>query len=169
MDNYDSFTYNLLHQLVTVTGFDVHVISYSDFSSDSLNGYDHLFISPGPGKPEEYPKFNILPQLNIKVTGICLGMQIINTVFGGRVEKLEKCIHGKTSIIRWQGKPYEVARYHSLYCSETADGFNVEAVTDDGAPMIISSSCKRFKGFQFHPESFMSKNGGDFIRYASSI
>jgi anthranilate synthase/aminodeoxychorismate synthase-like glutamine amidotransferase len=166
IDNYDSFTHNLAHLIHSVSKTAPIVMPYEDLSEEKLKGFEHLFISPGPDSPSAYPEYSFIRNIDIPVTGICLGMQIINELYGGLTKHAPKPLHGKTDTISWRGKQFEVARYHSLCCAIVAGCFVTESISSDGCPMIISHRAKPFTGFQFHPESFMTENGKEFIEYA---
>jgi len=165
IDNFDSFTYNLEHLLVRC-GSDVFVINYSEIRGTDLAHYDAVVISPGPGKPDEYKDYEILKNYDKPVLGICLGMQVINELEGGKTEKLGGGVHGKTERLSWNGKYFDAARYHSLYCSEVSDCYNIEILNENSIPMMIRHKSKRWTGMQFHPESFMTESGAEFIKYA---
>ena len=166
IDNFDSFTFNLVHLLSETLECQTEVISYSDFIIDCLNGFDAMVISPGPGKPREYQKYGILKEYDLPILGICLGMQVLNELYGGRTDILDYCIHGQTDEIQMSGQQFSVARYHSLYIQKVADDFDIIAQNKQGIPMAIKHKRKPLIGYQFHPESFMTKEGQFFINYA---
>jgi para-aminobenzoate synthetase component 2 len=166
LDNYDSFTLNLKHLLQVVTGQAVEVVACADASSDLILQCPFLVISPGPGHPDDYPLYGVLRERTGPVLGVCLGMQILNTVMGGRVEPLAGCCHGKTDTVRFQDRDRVVARYHSLWCSEVADELDVLAVNRQGVPMILRHRSSPFLGYQFHPESFLTEEPEFWIRHA---
>ncbi len=166
IDNYDSFTRNLEHLLADRLRVAPCVVRYDEISRLDLNDHDLIVISPGPGRPSEYPEYRRLLSCETPVIGVCLGMQILNELYGGTTDRLETCVHGKTDHIRFDGRRFEVARYHSLYVSQIADCFDVMARNDDGIPMAIRHKSKPQIGYQFHPESFMTVEGGYFIDYA---
>ncbi|MBT8762804.1 aminodeoxychorismate/anthranilate synthase component II [Desulfohalobiaceae bacterium Ax17] len=166
IDNNDSFTCNLEHLLATTTKGKVKVIPYNELTLELPKGYDFTVISPGPGKPSEYPQYSYLFAQNIPILGICLGMQIINKFFGGKTAPLQGCIHGKTDAIRFMGRNYQVARYHSLYLSQVADCLEVIAINASGVPMAVRHKSRKILGYQFHPESFLTQDGENFINYA---
>ena len=166
IDNNDSFTCNLEHLLAITTKGKVKTIPYDELISEQPKGYDFTVISPGPGKPSEYPEYSYLFAQNVPVLGICLGMQIINEFFGGKIAPLPGCVHGKTDIIKFLGRNYTVARYHSLYLSQVADCLEVIATNMNGLPMAIRHKSRKILGYQFHPESFLTQDGEDFINHA---
>ena len=93
-------------------------------------------------------------------------MQILNELHGGQTGRANACVHGKTDSIEFDGRHFTVARYHSLYASRVADCFEVLASSADGIPMAIRHRSLPLIGYQFHPESFMTPEGGYFFRYA---
>ena len=168
-DNDDSFTRNLEHLLVKATDAEVTVVPYGEFGPESLRDADVLVISPGPGHPEDYPKYSFLfdpGTADVPVLGVCLGMQIMNEALGGRTERLEGCVHGKSEEIEFYGKRIRVARYHSLHVAEVAPGCEVVARNDGGVPMCLRHPRRPFWGYQFHPESFLTERGESFIHHA---
>lgn len=165
-DNYDSFTYNLAHLIHSVAGVEPEIIPCDKLTAGFASGFKHLFISPGPASPADYPMYSFIRETETPVTGICLGMQILNELHGGTTERAAAPVHGMTDVITWRRNKFEVARYHSLRCGTVADCFVTESVSNDGCPMIISHRAKPFTGFQFHPESFMTQQGREFIAYA---
>jgi para-aminobenzoate synthetase component 2 len=174
IDNRDSFTRNLEHLLVAaIPGARVDVRSYDGLSALlGLNGRasdapDLVVISPGPGSPEDYPTYAALwAAPRPPVLGICLGMQLINHWRGGRTEPLPDCVHGRTEAIDWRGERRAVARYHSLHVTEVGQGLEVLAVNDAGVIMALGSKKLAALGYQFHPESFLTPHGGEFIAHA---
>lgn len=167
IDNNDSFTRNLEHLLIAaVPESAVTVIGYDAMRNVDLARYDLLVISPGPGEPAEYPGYERVMRSGRPVLGICLGMQIINDFFGGKTARLPGCVHGKTDTIVIGGSEREVARYHSLYVAEVGGGLEVLATNGDGVTMCIGNRGARIFGYQFHPESFLTPDGGWFIEHA---
>jgi len=169
IDNNDSFTRNLEHLLVSaIAGASVVVEPYASLPTLNHAAPDLLVISPGPGKPEDYPGYGRVFESGKPVLGVCLGMQIMNEHFGGSTGRLEGCVHGKTDFIVWQGSKQCVARYHSLYATSVGKDLDLLATNDAGVPMVIGNAEKRVLGYQFHPESFMTENGEAFIADACS-
>ncbi|SDK86912.1 para-aminobenzoate synthetase component 2 [Maridesulfovibrio ferrireducens] len=167
IDNNDSFTNNLEHLLIKeIKGAEVTVVAYSNEKSVELNSYDLLVISPGPGKPQDYPGYEAVIDSGKPVLGICLGMQIINEHFGGQTSRLSGCFHGRTENIDFNGQDLAVARYHSLYCNVIAEGLEIVAANSQGVPMAIAHNQLPLLGYQFHPESFLTEQAGVFIDYA---
>lgn len=166
IDNYDSFTRNLEHLLAREAGVAPVIVPYTDVDAVSPAEWDIVVISPGPGKPEEYPGYGRIIDSGTPVLGICLGLQILNNHFGGTTSRLASPIHGRADGIKWKGQTREVARYHSLYLSRVAPELSVRAVNAQDIPMVVVHPSRPLLGFQFHPESFLTPNGGEFIRYA---
>lgn len=167
IDNNDSFTRNLEHLLATaVNRAEVTVESCARLAEIDLSSPDLVVISPGPGTPADYPQYDRVLASDKPVLGICLGMQIINEHRGGATGRLPGCVHGKTETITWHGAPRVVARYHSLCVTRVGAGLDVLAVNGDSVPMAVGSSPDRLLGYQFHPESFLTENGGAFIHDA---
>lgn len=167
IDNNDSFTRNLEHLLVaSVAGANIVVEPYARLAELDLSWPDLVVVSPGPGMPVDYPGYERVIHAGKPILGVCLGMQILNEQFGGSTGRLAGCSHGKTDTIVWQGQEQVVARYHSLYVTEVGSGLDVLAENSDGVPMCLGSAEKRVLGYQFHPESFLTHDGGVFIHDA---
>jgi anthranilate synthase/aminodeoxychorismate synthase-like glutamine amidotransferase len=164
VDNYDSFTYNLA-QAFGALGADVTVLRADDPAlAAALDARpDRLVISPGPGRPEAAGRSPAL------VLGVCLGLQCAAVAFGASVVRAPEPRHGKTSLVRHDGKgvfagipdPTEATRYHSLMVDERtlpADLF-VTARSDDGVVMALRHRSLPLEAVQFHPESVMTADG----------
>lgn len=169
IDNDDSFTINLRHLLEMVLQIECNLINYRELSSIVPNENDLTVISPGPGRPADYPDYSIFRGAEKPILGICLGMQILNDIYGGRTNHMEECIHGKAESIDFEGKKINVARYHSLGLDKLAENFEVIARTGTGIPMAIKHKSRPIVGYQFHPESFLTDKGEYFIKYALDI
>ena len=173
LDNYDSFTYNLVHLLYTLNA-QVEVRRNREITVDEAIGMnpDAILLSPGPGRPENA---GVMPQLikavrdRIPLLGVCLGHQAIGEALGGDVIHAQKVMHGKTSHIRHDGQglfaglpeDLSVVRYHSLAVDRTtlpAD-LMVTAETDDGEIMGLRHRTLPVEGIQYHPESIMTATG----------
>ena len=163
-DNNDSFTHNLEHLLAACTGADIVVRPYAEAGRPGQA--DLVVISPGPGAPGEYPLYGPLLDAGRPVLGICLGMQIINNHFGGRTGRLAGCVHGRAEHIDFLGQRVAVARYHSLAVTRLGKGLRVTARNDTGVPMALQHESLPLLGYQFHPESFLTKTGARFIEHA---
>jgi anthranilate synthase/aminodeoxychorismate synthase-like glutamine amidotransferase len=183
IDNYDSFTYNLV-QAFLVLGADVHV-----YRNDALTVAEaiafapsHLCISPGPGTPYDAGvSMDMIRAFagRLPVLGVCLGHQSIVEVFGGKVVRAGRLMHGKTSVIQHDGRtlfagmpqPCEVGRYHSLIAApETMPPeLEVSARTAEGEIMAVRHRTLWVEGVQFHPESILTPDGpallGNFLGF----
>jgi anthranilate synthase/aminodeoxychorismate synthase-like glutamine amidotransferase len=173
IDNYDSFTYNLV-QAFLVLGADVQVYRNDAITPEAARELSptHLCISPGPGTPYDagvsMEMIRVFRGL-IPVLGVCLGHQSIVEVFGGKVVRAGRLMHGKTSIIEHDGRtlfeglpqPCEVGRYHSLIAApETLPAeLEVCAKTAEGEIMAVRHRTYMVEGVQFHPESILTPEG----------
>jgi anthranilate synthase component 2/para-aminobenzoate synthetase component 2 len=178
IDNYDSFTYNLV-QAFLVLGADVHVYRNDAISVSEASALKptHLCVSPGPGTPNDA---GISMQMirafagHVPVLGVCLGHQSIVEVFGGKVVRAGRLMHGKTSFIEHDGRtvfaglpqPCEVGRYHSLIAApEKMPGeLEVSARTAEGEIMGVRHRSLLVEGVQFHPESILTPDGPQLLR-----
>ena len=185
IDNYDSFTYNLV-QAFLVLGAEVEVYRNDALTPEAALALapTHLCISPGPGTPYDAGVSMDMVRAfagRIPVLGVCLGHQSIVEVFGGKVVRAARLMHGKTSLVRHDGRtvftalpqPCEVGRYHSLIASpETLPtALEVSARTDQGEIMGVRHRTLLVEGVQFHPESILTPNGprllGNFLACSS--
>ncbi len=173
IDNYDSFTYNLV-QAFAAHGAEVMVYRNDMISVDEGLAVDptHLVVSPGPGRPEDAGVSIAMIEAfagRVPVLGVCLGHQSIVQQQGGNIVRAERLMHGKTSLIEHDGKslfkgisqPFEVGRYHSL-CAETAslpNTLEVTAKAEGGVIMGVRHKTLPIEGVQFHPESVLTPEG----------
>ncbi|MEX2127936.1 MAG: aminodeoxychorismate/anthranilate synthase component II [Xanthobacteraceae bacterium] len=178
VDNYDSFTWNLVHAL-GVLGAEVEVHRNDAITVDEIAAKkpNAIVISPGPGTPDQSGiSLEVVRRLGptTPVFGVCLGNQTIGQVYGGKVVRGPKPVHGKLSNIRHRGEgvmrgingPFEATRYHSLVVardSVPAD-LTVTAETDDGIVMGLSHKKLPVHGVQFHPESIASEQGQTILK-----
>ncbi len=178
VDNYDSFTYNLVQYLGE---FGEEVVVYRNDEID-LEGIeklrpDHILISPGPCTPNEAGiSLAAIEHFKgkIPILGVCLGHQSIGQVFGGDIVRADKLMHGKTSEIRHDGKtifeglsnPFTATRYHSLIVKRETlpDCLEISAETDEGEIMGLRHKQYAVEGVQFHPESIMTEDGRRILR-----
>jgi anthranilate synthase/aminodeoxychorismate synthase-like glutamine amidotransferase len=182
IDNYDSFTYNLVQYLGEL-GAEVRVFRNDAITASQLEALQpsHIVISPGPGAPAEAGvSGEVIRRLGpkIPVLGVCLGHQCIGEVFGGKVRRASRLMHGKTSPVYHYGKdlftgvpsPFEAARYHSLIVAEPLpDELVVSAFTREGELMGIRHRIFPIYGVQFHPESILTTPGKQILRNFLSI
>lgn len=177
IDNYDSFVYNLVQYLGEL-GADPVVHRHDALGLDDVEAIDPdgILISPGPGTPADAGLSNDLIRTwgaRVPVFGVCLGQQCIGEVFGGRVVRAPQVVHGKTSLIRHDGRgvfeglpdPLEATRYHSLIVerSSVPPELVVSAETDDGLVMGLRHRELMVEGVQFHPESILTTGGHDMV------
>jgi len=178
IDNYDSFTYNLVHYIEEF-GAKVNVVRNDEISINKIKKYkpDIIFISPGPCSPKEAGiSVKIAKELagKIPIFGVCLGHQSIGYAFGSEIIKAKKLLHGKTSKIYHNGKgiyknlpnPFEATRYHSLIINKKTlpKDFEITSQTKDGTIMGILNKELKVEGVQFHPESILTKQGKKLIK-----
>ena len=176
VDNYDSFTFNL-YQYLGELGAEVRVIRNDAMSVDEALAQkpEKIVISPGPGTPDDAGiSLELIRRSPVPVLGVCLGHQALGQVFGGKVVRAPKLMHGKTSEIRHDGKsifsglpdPFTATRYHSLVVApETVpECLEVSAWTDGGVVMGLRHRERPLEGVQFHPESILTAAGKDLLR-----
>jgi len=186
IDNYDSFTYNLV-QAFAALGAAVDVYRNDAITIDIAIALDptHLVISPGPGRPEDAGVSLAMIAAfadRVPVLGVCLGHQCLIQHFGGSIVRADRLMHGKTSMAEHDGKtifenlpmPFEVGRYHSL-CAETDSlpaVLGITAQTDRGEIMGVRHAELPLEGVQFHPESVLTPEGdklmANFLRMSKS-
>lgn len=177
LDNYDSFTYNLVH-MVASAGQEVQVIRNDKIDVAGVRALDPagILISPGPGRPEDA---GITEELiremgpSTPLLGVCLGHQAIGRVYGGKVVYAPTLMHGKISPVQHDGlgvfkgveQDFDATRYHSLVVAgdSVPDELTITARTSDGVVMGLRHRDFRVEGIQFHPESFMTEVGGRLI------
>jgi len=178
LDNYDSFTYNLVQYIQEILGHDIDVIRNDQITIDEVNEYDAIILSPGPGLPKDA---GIMPEL-IKqyahrkaIFGVCLGHQAIGEAFGGEVYNLSQVYHGietpmqvTNADILFENIPqkFNAGRYHSwsVRKENLPDCFEVTAEAEDGTVMAMRHKSYNVRGVQFHPESVMTEHGKQMLR-----
>ena len=186
-DNYDSFTWNLAHEIERVDQsvvVEVKTAKQLPLVSDIpelIKQYDAVVLSPGPGMPAEAKMLMEVLDISIEegkpVLGICLGLQAIVEYFGGELDNLEKVLHGRVTQMVWVGEgnpqgvfsnvefPCNVGHYHSWVANEETfpEVLKVETSNEEGLIMAISHSNLPIRGFQFHPESILTPDGRAMI------
>lgn len=188
IDNYDSFTYNLV-QAFLVLGADVRVIRNDEITVEQakqMTDITHLCISPGPGTPHDAGvSMDMIRAFagRLPIFGVCLGHQSIVEVFGGDVVRAPRLMHGKTSFVKHDGRtlfaglpqPCEVGRYHSLIAEPASvpAELEVSAITAEGEIMGVRHRKYMIEGVQFHPESVLTPQGpqlmGNFLKITTAL
>jgi anthranilate synthase component 2 len=184
VDNFDSFTYNIVH-LLAAQGIEQDVVLNDDPKLEPavLEEYDALVVGPGPGNPGQTPRVvNLIraaAEREMPVFGVCLGLQAIAEAFGGKVVHAPAPMHGKTSAIIHGGTglfsglptPFTATRYHSLCVDgETLPAdFEITARSSDGVVQAVAHRTLPISGVQFHPESVLSEHGDRIVRNALRI
>jgi len=176
VDNYDSFTYNLVH-LFQELGAEVIVRRNDEVDADEAERLapSHLVISPGPGRPgESGATVEIVRRLapTTPTLGVCLGHQAIVEAFGGGIGQAHELVHGKASAVDHDGRGiflglpqgFQAGRYHSLAATEVPPELEVSATTADGEVMAVRHRSLAVDGVQFHPESVLTPVGPDLCR-----
>jgi anthranilate synthase component II len=178
LDNYDSFTYNLLHYVEKLVE-DITVKRNNEISIEEVDEYDSILLSPGPGLPKDA---GIMPALiqnystTKKILGICLGMQAIGENFGGKLKNLDKVLHGVSTISTvtklqepiFKNIPatFESGHYHSWVVDNQyfPEELEVTAINETGLIMALSHKKYNVRGLQFHPESVLTPMGFEMIK-----
>lgn len=178
IDNYDSFTYNLV-QLIGSFKCKLIVKRNDETNADQMKDLkpDKIVISPGPGRPEDTnASLDAIKYFGneIPVLGVCLGHQAIGYIYGGKIVNAPTLMHGKTSFINHDGKTifnklpqsFEATRYHSLIVERESlpEELEISAETDGGVIMGMRHKKYPVEGIQFHPESFLTKEGNNLIK-----
>jgi anthranilate synthase/aminodeoxychorismate synthase-like glutamine amidotransferase len=183
IDNYDSFTYNLV-QYVGQLGVEVHVMRHDAGTVDDVAALypERIIISPGPCDPDRAGiSCDVIRAFGgkIPVLGVCLGHQCVGQVYGGRVVRSDRIMHGKTSSIRHNGahvfkgmpNPFQATRYHSLIVEREGlpQELEITAETGEGEIMGLKHRGLPVYGVQFHPESILTEEGHRMIRNFVSL
>ena len=178
IDNYDSFTYNLVQYLGEL-GADVHVLRNDALTNKDIEALapDQLLISPGPCTPNEAGiSVGAIKHFagKLPLFGVCLGHQSLAYAFGSQIVQADRLMHGKTSMVHHDGKtifqglpnPFEATRYHSLIVKRETlpTDFEVSAETVEGEIMGLRHTPTGAEGVQFHPESILTKSGMDLLK-----
>ncbi|HEV2790250.1 MAG TPA: aminodeoxychorismate/anthranilate synthase component II, partial [Solirubrobacterales bacterium] len=173
IDNYDSFTYNLFQLLAEVNGEEPLVVRNDEASWAELErlDFDNVVISPGPGRPEREVDFGVcaeaIRRCEVPLLGVCLGLQGMGWVEGGRVDRAPKPMHGHVAPIKHDGSPlfagipspFQATRYHSLALTRPLPPSLHETATSDGIPMAVEHRHRPRWAVQFHPESVATEHG----------
>ncbi len=178
LDNYDSFTYNLVHLVEKLMHAKIDVFKNDEIKLEVIDNYDKIILSPGPGLPDEAGilKATIKQYAPTKsILGVCLGHQAIGEVFGAKLKNLDKVFHGVSNEIELTGKneklfmglrsKFTVGRYHSwvIDSKELPDELAITALDESGNIMGIKHKNFDCQGVQFHPESIMTPEGEKII------
>jgi anthranilate synthase/aminodeoxychorismate synthase-like glutamine amidotransferase len=176
VDNYDSFTYNLVH-LFEELGAEVVTVRNDAISADEAAELapDRLVVSPGPGRPADAGvSIELIRRLapTTPTLGVCLGHQAIVEAFGGEIGQARALLHGKASVVTHDGRgvytglpdEVEVGRYHSLAATAVPDELEVTSRTGDGEVMGVRHATLPVEGVQFHPESVLTPLGPEMAR-----
>ena len=180
VDHHDSYTYNLVHLVAAVTGRLPEVVEHDEVSADTLlaGAFSHVVLSPGPGNPDDERDFSVgravLLEARVPVLGVCLGMQGLVSVYGGRVRQIEPA-HGEVAVVTHDGggifegvpSPFKAVRYHSLAAVALPDVLVANAWCDDERGPVVMGVRHREKplwGVQFHPESILTEHGEAMMR-----
>jgi anthranilate synthase component 2 len=178
LDNYDSFTYNLVQLLRELTDYRIDVRRNDEITQDEVVQYSKILLSPGPGIPAEAGIMNELIKeyaSSKSILGICLGMQGIAEVFGCKLHNLESVFHGKVGLVKKTSNDerlfrqlpdeFEAGRYHSwaVESIDIPDSIHVTAVDETGIIMALAHKDYDVKGVQFHPESVMTPYGKQIL------
>ena len=178
LDNYDSFTYNLVHAIYDILDQEVDVIRNDKLEIADVEKYEYIIFSPGPGVPDEAGKMKEIIahyQNDKKMLGVCLGHQAIFEVFGGKLENLDKVYHGiQTNMIVTDetcpvlgglGKNFEAGRYHSWVGQNATvpESLKVTCVDEQDQIMALRHNDLHIYGVQFHPESILTPKGNQLL------
>jgi para-aminobenzoate synthetase component 2 len=172
VDNYDSFVFNLVQYLQQL-GAEVVVKRNDEVNAESINGFDGVLLSPGPGTPEDAGAcieiVNAAIEKQKPLLGVCLGHQAIGAALGGKVSRAPELLHGKTSQVQHKNEgifkdlksPFRATRYHSLAIETPSvpKDLLVTATTESGVIMGVKHKTAPIEGVQFHPESVLTEGG----------
>jgi para-aminobenzoate synthetase component 2 len=172
VDNYDSFVFNLVQYLQQL-GAEVVVKRNDEVNAESINGFDGVLLSPGPGTPEDAGAcieiVNAAIEKQKPLLGVCLGHQAIGAALGGTVSRAPELLHGKTSQVQHKNEgvfkdlksPFRATRYHSLAIETPSvpEELLVTATTESGVIMGVKHKSAPIEGVQFHPESVLTEGG----------
>jgi len=178
LDNYDSFTYNLVHYVEANPNYEVDVYRNDEITLEEVSQYNTIILSPGPGLPKDA---GILTEVikryasTKKILGVCLGMQAIGEVYGGTLINLDDVFHGVATpltvldqtdlIFKGLPKSFNVGRYHSWVVSnkDFPEILNITSIEENGQIMSLKHKEHNLYGVQFHPESILTEHGKEMI------
>jgi anthranilate synthase component II len=178
IDNYDSFTYNLV-QILGEMASDIRVVRNDQLSLDEIAGLkpNRILLSPGPGRPEDAGvTVGVIQRFSptVPILGVCLGHQAIGLAFGGKVVHAPSLMHGRTSAVEHRGdrlfrgmkNPFTATRYHSLVVEQGSVPQQLEVIasTADGVVMALRHRTNPTLGVQFHPESILTEEGTTLLK-----
>jgi anthranilate synthase component 2/para-aminobenzoate synthetase len=174
VDHHDSYTWNLVHLVAAVTGTLPTVVEHDEVDADEVLGFSHVVLSPGPGHPADPRDFGVGREVvrrvadgaDVRVLGVCLGLQGIVTTLGGTVARVRPA-HGEVAAVEHDGagvfaelpSPFAAVRYHSLAAVRIPADLTVTATDADGTVMGVRHRTRPLEGVQFHPESVLSEHG----------
>ncbi|WP_010135582.1 anthranilate synthase component II [Ochrovirga pacifica] len=179
LDNYDSFTYNLVHMVEDITGEKPDVFRNDEIPIEEIQNYDIIMLSPGPGVPDEA---GILKEVIAEygatkpIFGVCLGLQAITEVYGGKIINMDEVFHGVATEMKVTDKEailfkntpekFSAARYHSWIADPKSmpKDLKVTCVDEDGGVMAIQHTKYNVSAVQFHPESILTPDGEAMVR-----
>ena len=179
LDNYDSFTYNIVQYVEDITGENVDVFRNDEISLEEINKYDKIILSPGPGVPNDA---GILKDVikeyapSKSILGICLGLQAMAEVYGGSLTNLDEVHHGVASVMKIQIPDnklfldipfeFEAGRYHSWIVNKNdlPDVFKISSIDEEGQIMSMFHKDYDLRGVQFHPESILTPYGKKMLK-----
>ncbi len=179
LDNYDSFTYNLVHYVRESIGFHVEVLRNDALRVEEVAKYDGIILSPGPGIPSEAGLLLSIISAYVgtkRILGVCLGLQAITEVFGGKLLNIKKVYHGVATPVHvcqprhylFEGLPdtFMAGRYHSWIADKDyfPSDLRIDALDDEGSIMALSHHRHDICGVQFHPESILTPDGKTMIK-----
>ena len=174
VDHHDSYTWNLVHLVASVTGVLPHVVQHDEVGAAEVLSHEYVLLSPGPGHPADPADFGVGREVLLAgtrpVLGVCLGMQGLVTAYGGTVERVEPA-HGDVATVTHDGRGvftglpngFPAVRYHSLAATVLPDDVVATAWSADGVVMGVRHVSLPLEGVQFHPESVLSRHGAAMI------
>jgi anthranilate synthase component II len=174
VDHHDSYTWNLVHLVASVSGVVPTVVRHDEVSADEVLSHARVLLSPGPGHPDVTSDFAVGREVvragRVPVLGVCLGFQGLVSAFGGVVARIEPA-HGKVATIGHDGRgvfagvpnDFRAVRYHSLAAVVVPDALEVSATSEDGVVMGVRHRTLPLEGVQFHPESILSEHGARIV------